>query len=189
MASALQSPATTDKLTELRLALNPKQCAFVDHYLAGSSATAAYMAAYPGLSESDAAASASRMLSKNANVREYVQRSKLADQAASALSREEKRAMLADLVRVNITEIVGPDGSVDAEMAHLLQELQYSTDKNGNRVITVKLPSKLQAIQIDNQMSGDNAPEEHHHSLQGLLANLAPSIDLPSKRGKASSFS
>lgn len=167
------------KIEALRLKLNPKQCAFVDHHLAGDSATAAYMVAYPGLSESDAAASASRMLSRNANVVAYVRESKLESHRANALSRDEKRSYLADVVRVSATELVNADGSINESNSHLAQEIQQHTDKDGNLVTKVKLPAKLEAIKIDNQVAGHDAPLKIEHGISGLLAALPPSIGLP----------
>lgn len=82
------------------------------------------------------------------------------------LRRQEKRNFLARAVRANALEI-DPEDPNDPN-ADLIQEVVRSYDRQGNVVRTaVKLFPKTVAMEMDNKMTGDNAPEEVHHTLSG----------------------
>jgi len=171
--------ASCDTLEALRLELNPKQCAFVDGYLDGMPAYKAYLSAYPDSSEHVARASSTRLLKANENVMAYVAEARLVSHRANALTREEKRSYLADVVRTPVTEIVAKDGSIVEGKGHLVQEIVTSYNKDGEPSVKVKVPNKLDAIRIDNSMSGDDAPVEHVHSFAGILSGVTSSVGLP----------
>lgn len=180
--TAITTPKLSKELRELRLKLNPKQCCFVDHLFSPMKAYEAYQLAYGKTSTQQIASTNASRLIHQGPTGEYCKQLKLEAWRANMLTREEKRSLLARIARTPVTEIVGQNGAVIEENADLVQEIQTSVDKDGMPVTKVKLPAKLEAIKIDNAMTGDNAPEEHQHSITGLLSSLPSTVDLPSKR-------
>jgi len=88
-----------------------------------------------------------RML-KTERVSTYVSKLREKVFTKDALSVAEKRAFLAATVRAN---------PLDPDLpGHLIQEARTEVDPAGNVKKVIKLPSKLEAINIDNKMAGDN---------------------------------
>lgn len=98
---------------------------------------------------------------------------KLRDEAFNekALSRAEKRAFIARIVRGAPSDFLNKDGSVKKDYADLIQEMTVIEGKDG-RTMRLKLPSKLEAVRIDNAMTGDDAPIRVEGTLR--LADLMP---------------
>tara|TARA_R110000796_G_scaffold252537_2_gene387454 strand:+ start:896 stop:1462 length:567 start_codon:yes stop_codon:yes gene_type:complete len=179
--NALATPKPSKLLRKLRLALNPKQCAFVDHLFSPMKAFEAYKLAYGDDSTDKIAGQGAWRLMHQGPTGEYCQQFKLEQWEAVMMSREEKRAILAKVARTAITDVVDSNGTINEDFADIIEQVSQSTDRDGNAVVTVKLPSKLAAVTIDNQMAGHQAPIQVSHSLSGLLSSLEPTSDLPSK--------
>jgi phage terminase small subunit len=93
---------------------------------------------------------------KTERVSAYVTKLRNKVMAKDALSIEEKRAFLAKAVRSSPAEIT-PDSP-------LCQEYREDVDNQGNVRRQVKLVNKLQAIEIDNKMSGHNYADTQDHT-------------------------
>jgi hypothetical protein len=92
----------------------------------------------------------------------------MAEEAQSKLtmSRTSKREFLCRLRDVKITEINLDD--VEKKDHDLIESVTYRYDREGNKIsATVKLPSKLQALDMDNRMAGHNEAEKIEIELTG----------------------
>jgi len=113
-------------------------------------ATAAYAAAYPKACQTSAETGGSRLMQKLEIQAEITKLRGEADAlgGSAVMTLLEKRAFLAAIVRT-------PVGSVQAD-SPLAEEMK--TDAKGG--LTVKLPCKLRAIELDSKLAGDLQPEK-----------------------------
>jgi phage terminase small subunit len=136
--------------------LNTRQKKFVDNYvLKGLSiAESVRRAGYSIKSGKveDASSYGCKLLRQD-RVKTYLQKLKDKQFKETALSVEEKRAFLARAVRADASN---PDPD-------LVQELVENHGENGSSK-RVKLVSKLEAINIDNKMAGDNFADRQDQS-------------------------
>ena len=87
-------------------------------------------------------------LEKKPKIVQYLETLKTSAAVQTVLSVEAKRKFLHDLVNAN---------PLDPDLpGHLIQEARTEVDPAGNVKKVIKLPSKLEAINIDNKMAGDN---------------------------------
>lgn len=149
------------------MALNPKQEKFVELYLADeSNAGAAYIKAGYKATVASASVLAGRALERpEVKAAIEARRQKLRD--AAHLSRLEVVGFLCDVIKT-------PVGKLD-ENNELVQE--HSVDEVGEMTIRTKLkmPNKLEAVKILNQMMGWNAPEQvnHNHEITVVIGGDA----------------
>lgn len=135
--------------------LNDKAIIFCHKMAEGMAQTVAYQEAFKIKNYESAAASACRLL-KNAKVKSYLEELRNEVREKAVLSIQEKREYLAEILRTPIRKI--------QQDSPLIQEVRITTttDKEGNKTqtTTIKIPSKLDAIKIDNIMMGHNNPVE-----------------------------
>lgn len=125
----------------------------------------AYMLAYPKAKRTSARTLAKR-LEKKPEVQEEIARLRKETETPLVLSRQEKREFLARVVRVNPLEI-DPDDKDDPN-ADLIEGVTRYYNKDGDHIRTVlKMPSKEQAVEIDNKMAGHNEPDEVNMNMGG----------------------
>jgi hypothetical protein len=85
----------------------------------------------------------------------------------AVLSAQEKRQILADIARANLTDFIDENGQVrlNSKSSRALKEYYIKTrvDKFGNPIKTssVKIIDAIQAIAEDNKMAGHYAPSKH----------------------------
>jgi hypothetical protein len=103
----------------------------------------------------------------------------MAEQAESKLtmSRVGKREWLRRLKEVKITEI---DLECPDKTDHdLIETVTYRYDRHGEKVsATIKLPSKLQALEMDNRMAGHNEAEKVEVALTGGVMVVSAPLGL-----------
>jgi phage terminase small subunit len=136
--------------------LSDQHRAFCKNILKGMNGSSAYRAVYAcDSTNAVVAAGASRILAMP-HVKAYLEKMRKARDERLVLSIQEKREYLAKVVRTAIKD-VKPD-------SELIQEITINKhqDKKGEVTTktTFKLPSKLDAIKIDNAMMGHNARTE-----------------------------
>lgn len=127
--------------------LTDVQREFCRLYVEYSNATRAYREAYGKSSEvkeSTCRSNASKLLT-NTNILTEIERIRSEIDKAAVLSLQEKRKFLANVIRTPIHE-------VDRD-SPLCQTYEYSSTNDGSKEI-IKMPSKLEAIKIDNDMMG-----------------------------------
>ena len=103
------------------------------------------------------------------------------EQAASKLtmSRVGKRERLKRIVDVKITEIDLED--LDKKDHDLIEKITYRYDRHGDVAsATVVLPSKLQAMEMDNRMAGHNEAEKIEIELTGGVMMIPAPTDVES---------
>lgn len=127
--------------------LTDKQREFARLYVKYGNAAKAYREAYgkgKEIKDSTCYTNASKLL-RNAKVLIEVDRIREEVEKEGLLSIAEKRKFLADVVKTPIGE-VGQD-------SNLCQSYEYSSTADGSREV-IRMPSKLDAIKIDNEMMG-----------------------------------
>lgn len=138
---------------------------FCEGIVAGLNQTAAYQAAYPRASYGAARAKAAVLAAKDSIKAEIARlRAKADEKAGSAvMTLAEKRAFLARVVRTPIGEI--------RETSDLCQE---KTETVGAESTTVKLrmPDKLAAIKLDNDLAGEGSEAGANDALTELLERV-----------------
>jgi len=129
-------------------ALNTRQRKFVKLIAQGETQAQAHKkAGFNNTTIEGHGANAIRLL-KNERIKEELQKVKDKVTQKIVLSVEAKRRFLHDLVHAN---------PLDPDLpGHLVQEARTEVDQSGNVKKVIKLPSKLEAINIDNKMAGDN---------------------------------
>ena len=70
------------------------------------------------------------------------------------LSRAEKLAFMADVVRESPADAIDKDGKVKRKYRHLIQEATIIQSADGTVATKIKFPSKNEAVRIDNNMQG-----------------------------------
>ena len=129
--------------------LNAKQKKFVNSVASGDFATDAYIEVY-GCQKGSAASAASRLMSQP-NIREELDRLKVAAEKETFINIDQKRAMLAEI-------IMTPAWNLDPK-SPLAQSVKIKRktlpDGTVEEDITVRMPCKLRAMEIDTKLSGD----------------------------------
>jgi len=128
--------------------LNPRQLAYATLRAKGENKSQAYLKAGYKANTIEQAGSGAYKLEQDPRVSQYISTLQESSFIKEALSVAEKRAFLAATVRAN---------PLDPDLpGHLIQEARTEVDPAGNVKKVIKLPSKLEAINIDNKMAGDN---------------------------------
>ena len=140
---------TTQKTTSLP-SLTTKQLAYCTHRAKGENKARSYLLAGYKAANSEQAGSAACKLEAANRVASYIATLKESSFLANALTLAEKRNFLARAVRCDISN---PD-------ADLIQELVETQGEQGT-TRKLKVVSKLEAINIDNKMAGDNFSDKH----------------------------
>ena len=129
--------------------ITPKQKKFVNSVASGDSATMAYVNVYDCKRES-AAVGASRLMSMP-NIRDELTRLKDAAERKALIGIDEKRAMLAEI-------ILTPAWNLDPDSAlaqHTKTRRRTLPDGTIEEDITVRMPCKLRAMELDTKLSGE----------------------------------
>jgi hypothetical protein len=131
--------------------INDRHKRFAELLVAGKTARAAYMEAFPTCHSIHTADSASKKLKQQPEFRQYLEtlRGEIRGAVKSGLvmAMEERRAFLARIIRTPLSEI--NEGSA------LCQEYSLSTTSTGGRTEKVKMPCKLRALELDARLAGD----------------------------------
>jgi len=154
----------TAKKKTAKKALNSQQLAFCRNVANGKNNTQSYLAAYKGVRSENAAQSAATRLLSNVMVIEKVEQLRHASETKNTLSRQEKREFIAKVLRTNVDELNNPENK------HLIQERTRTMTPGGGKKEVLKMPSKMEAIKLDNLMQGDNEPEELNVNNTGTIA-------------------
>lgn len=146
--------------------LNGPQRKFCEGIAKGMTGQDAWMFAHPDCKPSTARARASQALTKSNIVAEIESLRKRADEmkGGAVLTLRQKREFLAKVVNTPISEV-----STDSDLCQEWSETEG--EKTTSR--RLKMPSKLDAIKIDNDLSGDGAEAEGNKALGGLAALVA----------------
>ena len=127
--------------------LSPKQSQFVKYHLEGLPLSKAYLlAGYKSSSIENAASDACRLI-KTPKVSQAIERAKAVEWEKTVMSLAERKAYLSSVART-------PAGQVDKD-SPLCQEYSEDVDQMGNVKKRVKMPNKLEAINILSKLSGD----------------------------------
>ena len=127
--------------------LSPKQSQFIKYHLEGLPLSKAYLlAGYKSSSIENAASDACRLI-KTAKVSQAIERAKSIEWEKTVMSLAERKAYLSSVART-------PAGQVDKD-SPLCQEYSEDIDQSGNVKKRVKMPNKLEAINILSKLSGD----------------------------------
>jgi hypothetical protein len=153
---------------KLNAGLNPKRTKFCQLVAGGKGPSEAYAEAYE--LDDNQPTSAAYNLMKLDTVQMEIKRLQIITREITdhenLLTRNEKRKYLAGVVRANVLTI-DPDNPDDPS-GWLVESVIRQYDKEGNLVrTTVKLPSKLQALEMDNKMTGENQPDVIEHKISG----------------------
>ena len=129
--------------------LNAKQKKFVNSVASGDFATNAYIEVY-GCQKGSAASAASRLMSQP-NIREELDRLKVAAEKETFMDIDQKRVMLAEI-------IMTPPWNLDPK-SPLAQSVKIKRktlpDGTVEEDITVRMPCKLRAMELDTKLSGE----------------------------------
>lgn len=129
--------------------LNAKQKKFVSSVASGDFATDAYIEVY-GCQKGSAASAASRLMGQP-NIIEELDRLKVAGEKETFMKIDQKRAMLAEIV-------LTPAWNLDPK-SPLAQSVKIKRrtlpDGTVEEDITVRMPCKLRAMELDTKLSGD----------------------------------
>lgn len=150
--------------------INDRHKRFAELLVAGQTARAAYMTAFPTCHSVSTADNESKKLKQKPEFREYLEalRREIRSAAKSDLvmAMEERRAFLAQIIRTPLSEI--------NEGSPLCQEYSLSTTSTGGRTEKVKMPCKLRALELDARLAGDmkEKPETAEDPLLDLLKDV-----------------
>ena len=127
--------------------LSPKQSQFIKYHLEGLPLSKSYLlAGYKSSSIENAASDACRLI-KTPKVSQAIQRAKDIEWEKTVMSLAERKAYLSSVART-------PAGQVDKD-SPFCQEYSEEVDLSGNVKKKVKMPNKLEAINILSKLSGD----------------------------------
>ena len=146
--------------------LNSRQLSYATLRAKGENKSQAYLKAGYKAKTIEQAGSGAVKLEQDPRVSQYIATLQESSFLKEALSVAEKRAFLAATVRAN---------PLDPDLpGHLIQEARTEVDQSGNTKKVIKLPSKLEAINIDNKMAGDNyADKAGNDSVNPFLAIIS----------------
>lgn len=165
-AKKARKPATKSASKDTKSGLNSQQLKFCRNIANGDNNINAYLAAYKGVNNRDAARASATKLLTNANVIEKIAELREAVEVKTTLSRLHKRQFLKEVVDTPITELDTEEHSDNAHLIHKKTVTVYN-GRDGASSETTKLEgmNKLDAIKIDNLMQGDNEPESINHNV------------------------
>uniref|UniRef100_A0A6M3LTM9 Putative terminase n=1 Tax=viral metagenome TaxID=1070528 RepID=A0A6M3LTM9_9ZZZZ len=170
--------------------LNARQKLFCINMASGMSQADAYTNA--GYHSEIPGPQATELLHTNTSIQAYLNRlieskrqltiQKSAEIVSKALSKEEKRGILADIARAQLTDMIDDAGNIRLDKkspaARALKEWykKHRLDKYGNPIVTssVKLIDPITAIMEDNKMSGDYAPSKHMLASYNVNVKIEP---------------
>lgn len=149
--------------------LNQSQMEFARLVASGLKQGESYLKAYPRCHSVKSSNTKSQLLLSDHRVQAEIRRLQKATETPLTLSVQEKREFLARVVRADVTKIDPDDPNESNESnGKLLDSVNRSFDKDGNQLkTTVKMVSKIQAIEADNKLAGHNSPEEHNLNVGG----------------------
>jgi hypothetical protein len=153
----------------MRHMLTGPQRKFCEGIVVGKTATDAYAIAYPKSSPKASESGASRLL-RNDKVKAEIARlrAKADEKAGSAvLTLAEKRSFLKRLLFANVAQL---DVAEDGDLLAGLDRVDGSEGSVG--VLKIRLPDKLAAIKLDNDLAGDGSEAGANDALQGLLERV-----------------
>ena len=138
--------------------LSGPQRKFCEGIVAGLNGTDAYCRAYPKSSRAASRARAPILLAKDSVQTEITRlRAKADEKAGSAvLTLAEKRSFVARLVRAKVADLP-PDSDL------------FNSVKRSKDGIEFRLPDKLRAIELDNDLAGDGSEAGANDALSELL--------------------
>lgn len=161
--------------------LTPQQIAYCQHRAMGELPKyQCYMLAYDCTRNTANAGDGWQRLEKKPEIMEYIKKLQKDTEVAGTLTRIEKRLFLARVVRASWKQFNGNPEIIDPESGEitdgdLINSITTKFDKDGNHLgDKIELPSKLEAIKIDNLMAGHNEPEETNVNLLGQGVMLVP---------------
>ena len=125
--------------------LNSRQLSYATLRAKGENKSQSYLKAGYKAKTIEQAGSGAVKLEQDPRVSQYIATLQESSFLKEALSVAEKRAFLAATVRANPLDPNLP--------GHLIQEARTEVDQSGNVKKVIKLPSKLEAINIDNKMT------------------------------------
>ena len=128
---------------------------------AGMNQTEAYRRAYPKCSAKAAESKASRLV-RDGKVKAMIAEIQEEAKQGAVLTLKEKREFLARVVRIGVAE-----ASTSEEHKDLIQAVT-----EGEKSTTYKLPDKLRAIQIDNDLAGEGSDAEGNAALGALVKKI-----------------
>jgi hypothetical protein len=135
------------KIPSATTRLNSRQGVFCRLYALGKSATEAYAQAY-GCADRNAAKSAASRLLTNVNVQNQIDSLRRLEDTAARLTMAERRRFLRLVVLTPIDEV--------DQYSNLCQSLVCRRNsKGGVEIITVRMPDKLRAIELDCILAGE----------------------------------
>jgi len=149
--------------------LSPKQSQFVKYHLEGLPLSKAYLlSGYKSSSVENAASDACRLI-KTPKISQAIQRAKEIEWEKTVMSLAERKAFLSSVART-------PAGQVDKD-SPLCQEYSEDVDQMGNVKKRVKMPNKLEAVNILSKLSGDYeaVTEQQTNPFQFLVQFFSPS--------------
>jgi hypothetical protein len=141
--------------------LTGPQQKFCEGVVSGLNGTEAYASAYPRATRSAARAQAARLLTKPSIQQEIARmRNKAEEMAGSAvMTLKEKREFLARLVRSQVGRLPG-----DSDLWNSIKTTEIGTE--------YRLPDKLKAIELDNDLAGEGSEAEGQDALAQLLERV-----------------
>jgi hypothetical protein len=154
----------TKKATALPT-LSRKQLAYCTLRAQGESKSQAYLLSGYKAPDVQQAGSAACKLEKHPAVSSYLNTIKTSVAVQNVLTVESKRRFLHDIVHANPAD--------PALAGHLIQEIREEVDAEGRVKKVIKLPSKLEAINIDNKMTAvysDKSGDAPVNQFQFLIA-------------------
>ena len=149
--------------------LSPKQSQFVKYHLEGLPLSKAYLlSGYKSSSVENAASDACRLI-KTPKISQAIQKAKEVEWEKTVMSLAERKAFLSQVART-------PAGQVDKD-SPLCQEYSEDVDQMGNVKKRVKMPNKLEAVNILSKLSGDyeKGTEQQTNPFQFLVHFFSPS--------------
>lgn len=175
--------AKTSKKPKTR-PLNVRQERFCELVAGGMNGTEAWIEAGYPVSRTVAAANASEALG-NPKIKSRIDQLRKPQTKAALLSKEEKLAFLAEIVRTPVGE-VGPDSPLCQEFTEEIVgggrrgKLRRGHANSGNETVgpiitrtRSKMADKLRALELHAKISGDFAPEKHEHVVEAGAETLA----------------
>lgn len=142
--------------------LTGPQRKFCAAYAVDQNGTAAYRAAYPKSSAESARRSASELLTKPDIIAELARIRAVAESlpGSAPLTLAEKRNFIAGLVRA-APALLPPDSNLWQSVKVTEQGTEY------------RLPDKLAAIKLDNDLAGEGSESEANDALTALLGRVS----------------
>ena len=148
--------------------LTAKQEKFCQNLLSGMNQTEAYRDAYDcDNMQIETITNNAYQLTKNSDIATRLSELRNMTATPAVLSAQEKRQILADIARANLTDFIDENGQVrlNSKSSRALKEYYIKTrvDKFGKPIKTssVKIIDAIQAIAEDNKMAGHYAPSKH----------------------------